>query len=163
MLTRILRQKGTLNGLITDMQTSPEEMISQLQSREMNTFVQDTSITRPYIVPGRGKRIAVIDFGMKHSILHELTERNCHVTVVPYDYKAEDVLRFKPDGILLSHGPGDPTILRQTIKTIKQLLGVPMLGIGLGHQLLAIACGAETKKINGCKYGNNFPVKELHT
>src|SRR5690625_2905416 len=98
---------------------------------------------------------------MKHSILHELTERDCHVTVVPYDYEAEEILRFKPDGILLSHGPGNPVMLTEIKHTIQTLLGTPILGIGLGHQLFALACGASTRKLPFGKYGTNYPVKDL--
>lgn len=162
MLTRQLRQKGTVKGIITDVELDSDEY-KQLQIDEESTFVEETSITRPYIVPGRGKRIVMIDFGMKHSILHELTSRNCHVTVVPYNYQTEDILRFKPDGILLSHGPGNPNLLTSTIETIKSLLGLPMLGIGFGHQLLALACGATINKRAVGQYGTNFPVKDVQS
>src|SRR5699024_8220039 len=129
---------------------------------ENTDLVSETSIVKPYIVPGRGKRIVIIDLGLKHSILRELTERDCHVTVVPYDYSAEAILRFRPDGILLSNGPGNPTFIPETVETVKQLLGrIPLFGIGLGHQLFALACGAETEKLHTGHHGTNYPVKQL--
>src|SRR5699024_5745526 len=89
------------------------------EEEEQKSLVEQTSIARPYIVPGRGKRITVVDLGMKHSILHELTERQCNVTVVPFNYSAEEILQFKPDGVLFSNGPGNPNDVQQTIETIK--------------------------------------------
>lgn len=163
MLTRLLREKGTMKGLIAGAEMDLDTALSHLKSNNQHSFVEDASITRPYIVPGRGKRIVIVDFGMKHSILHELTERNCHVTVVPYNYGAEEVMRFKPDGIVLSHGPGNPGNLAESVALIKSLFGVPMLGIGLGHQLFALACGAKTKRMKNGKYGSNYPVKDVKT
>lgn len=161
MLTRILREKGTVKGMITDLNTDREEIMYKLENDHEKDIVKKVSTTRPYIVPGRGKRIVVIDMGMKQQILHELTERDCHVTVVPYDYSKEDILQFKPDGIIISNGPGDPKAVTTTIDSIQSLLKMPILGIGLGHQIIALACGANTKKLDvGC-FGSNFPVKDL--
>ena len=162
MLTRILREKGTVKGMISDSNVDREEIMFQLTNEKEKDVVQNVSTTRPYIVPGRGKRIVVIDMGMKHQILHELTERDCHVTVVPYDYSKEEILQFKPDGIIISNGPGNPKAVTTTINTVKSLvLKTPILGIGLGHQIIALACGANTKRLPVGNFGNNFPVKDL--
>src|SRR5699024_2242369 len=102
--------------------------------------------------------------GMKHTILHELMKRQAHVTVVPYDYGVESILRFKPDGILLSNGPGNPADLKGTIETVKQLIKeVPLFGIGLGHQIFALASGATTSAMKVGNYGVNYPVKHIES
>lgn len=164
-LTRILREKGTMKGIITDVVEDTDAMIEDLKN--MHTLVspvEETSITRPYIVPGRGLRIVLIDMGMKYSLLRELTERNCHVTVVPHNYSTEEILNASPDGVLLSNGPGNPAVLTETIETIKDLLGkVPLFGVGLGHQLFAIASGAKTEKLKVGVFGTGYPVKDLTT
>lgn len=164
MLTRLLREKGTMRGMITDWTTEISPILDQITVEKEQCLVSNASIVRPYIVPGTAARIVVVDLGMKHSILHELTNRNCHVTVVPFNYTAEDILRFKPDGILLSNGPGNPEQVNETITMIQNVLGkIPLFGIGLGHQLFALACGAKTKKMHFGNYGTNFPVKDLAT
>lgn len=163
MLTRLLRKKGTMRGILTEADedyTFAEQLFANWEERHL---VKETSITKPYIVPGRGMRITIIDLGLKHSILHELTKRHCNVTVVPYHYTAEEILRFKPDGVLISNGPGNPEHVREVVTTIQNLLGkVPLFGIGLGHQLFAIACGATTEKMHVGNYGTNYAVKDLH-
>lgn len=162
MLTRLLRKKGTMRGILTaagETATYDSQLFNDWNERNL---VKETSITKPYIVPGRGMRITIVDLGLKHSILHELTERQCNVTVVPYDYSAEEILRFKPDGVLISNGPGNPEHVEGVIETIKQLLGkIPLFGIGLGHQLLALAAGASVYKLHVGNYGANYAVKDL--
>jgi len=162
-LTRMIREKGSLKGIITDVHRPLEEALKELAvEQEATLLVEETSISKPYIVPGQGTRIVVIDLGMKHSILHELMKRNCHVTVVPYDHSPENIFRFKPDGVLISNGPGNPANVTQTIKTVKTLLGdIPLFSIGLGHQIFAIACGAKTKKMKVGHYGPNYAVKDI--
>lgn len=159
MLTRHLRNKGTMRGKIMDV---TENDVTFTTEEEM--LAAKTSVSKPYIVPGSGLRIVVIDLGMKQSVLHELTNRACDVTVVPYNYKAEEIMRFKPDGVLLSNGPGNPALLTETVETISALLGkVPLFGIGLGHQLFALSCGAKTSRLHVGNYGTSFPVKDLQT
>ena len=162
MLARILREKGTMKGrIITE---GDDKALPPTGEDLSDLLVRETSITKPYIVPGKGKRVVVIDLGMKQSILHELMEREFHVTVVPYDYDVEAILANKPDGVLISNGPGNPTQLKQTLETIQSLLGkTPLFGIGLGHQLLGLASGAKIKKLHVGNYGANYPVKDLQT
>ena len=101
---------------------------------------------------------------MKHGILRELNKRNCDVIVVPYNASTKDILSLFPDGIVLSNGPGNPEDVEGAVATIKELLGkAPIFGIGLGHQLLALACGARTEKLKNGHYGGNHPVKDLTT
>lgn len=117
-----------------------------------------------YASPGRGLRVVLVDYGMKKGILRDLNYRGCDVIVVPFDTSSEEILRLNPDGIMLSNGPGNPASVTESVKTLKELLGkVPIFGICLGHQLLALACGATTTKLKFGHRGSNHPVRELAT
>ncbi|MDC3416456.1 glutamine-hydrolyzing carbamoyl-phosphate synthase small subunit [Aquibacillus salsiterrae] len=162
-LTKILRKHGTMRGIFTAIGQSTEEALAMIKKTPMITDqVKRVSTVKPYVVPGRGKRIVLVDFGMKHGILRELTKRNCHVTVVPYNYDAESILRLKPDGVMLTNGPGNPKDVPSAIKMISHVIQeVPVFGICLGHQLLALACGANTEKLKFGHRGSNHPVKDV--
>ncbi|SFJ93947.1 carbamoyl-phosphate synthase small subunit [Halobacillus dabanensis] len=164
-LTKIIRQHGTMKAMITTVDRPVTEAIKILEDTKLATDqVKQVSTVKPYVVPGRGQRIVLMDFGMKHGILREFTKRHCHVTVVPYDTTAEEILRLKPDGVMLSNGPGDPKSVPEAIDTIRQLFGtVPIFGICLGHQLIALASGADTSKMKFGHRGINQPVKDLRT
>ncbi|WP_077300347.1 carbamoyl phosphate synthase small subunit [Virgibacillus pantothenticus] len=164
-LTKIIRLQGTMKAAIADVAIPYEQIVRQLRKTKLpKDQVRKTSTLKPYVVPGRGKRIVVVDYGMKHGILRELTKRNCHITVVPYNYSAEDILRLKADGLLLTNGPGNPKDVPETIAMIQQVIGkLPIFGICLGHQLLALACGADTEKMVFGHRGSNHPVKDLLT
>ncbi|MEC5422762.1 carbamoyl phosphate synthase small subunit [Virgibacillus sp. C22-A2] len=162
-LTKIIRKHGTMKGMITSADESSESVIERMNSLPAKTDqVKQTSTIKPYVVPGRSKRVVLVDFGMKHGILRELTKRECHVTVVPYNYGADNIFRLKPDGIMLTNGPGDPKDVPEAIEMIQQVLGkIPVFGICLGHQLLALACGADTEKMKFGHRGSNHPVKDI--
>ncbi|MFD1171990.1 carbamoyl phosphate synthase small subunit [Oceanobacillus picturae] len=162
-LTKIIRKHGTMKAIIADQSEDVETLLEKLHRKKLPTDqVPKTSTIKPYVVPGRGRRIVLVDFGMKHGILRELTKRNCHITVVPYNYSAENILRLKPDGIMLTNGPGDPKDVPEAINMIAELIGkVPIFGICLGHQLLGLACGADTEKMKFGHRGSNHPVKDL--
>ncbi|GGB45334.1 glutamine-hydrolyzing carbamoyl-phosphate synthase small subunit [Virgibacillus dakarensis] len=162
-LTKIIRLYGTMKGCITSCDEPVEKVIERLkQTPKRTNQVHRTSTAKPYVVPGRGLRIVLVDFGMKHGILRELTKHDCHVTVVPYNYGASNILRLKPDGIMLTNGPGDPKDVPEAIEMLKEVLGrIPLFGICLGHQLLALACGANTEKMKFGHRGANHPVKDL--
>ncbi|MGX4669162.1 glutamine-hydrolyzing carbamoyl-phosphate synthase small subunit [Cerasibacillus sp. JNUCC 74] len=164
-LTKIIRNYGTMKAKITDLSEDTEKIVKQLQVTEFPIDqVKKTSTLKPYVVPGRGKRVVVVDCGMKHGILRELTKRNCHITVVPYNYNANQILRLKADGLLLTNGPGNPKHVPETIEMVKQVLGkIPIFGICLGHQLLGLACGADTEKLKFGHRGSNHPVKDIKT
>ncbi|WP_077617758.1 carbamoyl phosphate synthase small subunit [Bacillus sinesaloumensis] len=164
-LTRIIRQYGTLKGAICGMNVEVDEVVKQLNKMILPTDqVKQVSTKSAYPSPGRGHRIVLVDFGMKHSILHELNKRGCDVIVVPYNVTAAEVLRLSPDGVLLSNGPGDPKDVPEAIEMIKGVLGkVPLFGVCLGHQLFALANGAETEKMKFGHRGSNHPVKDVKT
>ncbi|MGG1678780.1 carbamoyl phosphate synthase small subunit [Neobacillus sp. NRS-1170] len=164
-LARIIRKTGTLKGAICSIENDADEVLRKLrQTRLPIDQVRRVSTKNAYPSPGRGKRIVLVDFGMKHGILRELNKRGCDVVVVPYHTTAEEILQLRPDGIMLSNGPGDPKDVPEGIHMIKEVLGkVPLFGICLGHQLFALACGADTVKMKFGHRGSNHPVKELST
>ncbi|WP_314584421.1 carbamoyl phosphate synthase small subunit [Paenibacillus terrigena] len=163
MLTRILRNHGTMKGILTTGNMPVEELKEMLGVSEMmRDQVARTSTKGSFSSPGDGERIVLIDYGAKSGILRELTKRGCDVVVVPHDTTAEEIRRLKPDGIQLSNGPGDPKDVPHAVATLKELLGeYPIFGICLGHQLFALACGADTTRLKFGHRGGNHPVKEL--
>ncbi|MFD2656289.1 carbamoyl phosphate synthase small subunit [Gracilibacillus thailandensis] len=164
-LTKILRKHGTMRGILTEAGAEDKEALEKLkQANLLTNQVEQVSTVKPYVSPGRGYRIVLVDFGMKHGILRELTKRNCHVTVVPYNYSADNILRLKPDGIMLTNGPGNPKNVPEAIEMIKNVIPtVPTFGICLGHQLLSLACGADTEKLKFGHRGSNHPVYDFET
>lgn len=165
MLTRKLRHHGTMKGLLTTANDSIEVLQERLGVAELrNDQVSLVSTHHLYRVPGTHERIVVIDFGSKSGIVRDLAHRGCDIVVVPYNTTAEQIRRLKPDGIVLSNGPGNPKNVPDAIKVVAELLGeVPIFGICLGHQLFALACGADTTKLKFGHRGGNHPVKELET
>ncbi|AIF66307.1 carbamoyl-phosphate synthase small subunit [Terribacillus saccharophilus] len=163
-LTKIIRKQGAMKARLTEAVETLEKHATWESITLSNDQVQRMSTAKPYVVPGRGKRIVVMDFGMKHGILRELAARDCHITVVPWHYTAEQILHLNPDGIMLTNGPGDPKDVEPAIQTIRELIGqVPIFGICLGHQLIALAAGANTEKLKFGHRGSNHPVKDLET
>ncbi|MFD2925453.1 carbamoyl phosphate synthase small subunit [Halobacillus naozhouensis] len=164
-LTKIIRKHGTMKAMITSTDRPVEQLVDFMRNTPLATDqVKQVSTVKPYVVPGRGYRIVLIDYGMKHGILREFTKRSCHVTVVPYNTSAEEIERLRPDGIMLSNGPGDPKDVPEAIQTVRKLMGhVPIFGICLGHQLIALASGADTVKMKFGHRGGNQPVKDLRT
>ncbi|MBD2846265.1 glutamine-hydrolyzing carbamoyl-phosphate synthase small subunit [Paenibacillus sp. IB182496] len=163
MLTRKLRHHGTMKGILTTGGESTEELLAHMGTKPlMRDQVQRTSTPHVFSSPGEGERIVLIDYGAKSGILRELTKRGCDVVVVPHDTTAEQIRRLNPDGIQLSNGPGDPKDAPESVATLRELIGeYPIFGICLGHQLFALACGADTTKLKFGHRGGNHPVKEL--
>ncbi|MDN4070209.1 glutamine-hydrolyzing carbamoyl-phosphate synthase small subunit [Paenibacillus sp. FSL R5-0407] len=167
MLTRIIRQHGTMKGILTTSSKSVaelQEMIASTSIEELRNQVARTSTPNVYSSPGSKERIVLVDYGAKSGILRELNKRDCDVVIVPHDTTAEEIRRLHPDGIQLSNGPGDPKDVSYAVNTISELLGeYPIFGICLGHQLLSLACGADTEKLKFGHRGGNHPVKDLET
>lgn len=134
-LTRKIRQVGTMKASIVDAGDSFEHAYDQLKATVLATNqVQQVSTSKPYPSPGTGKNVAVIDFGLKHSILRELSKRNCNLTVLPYNTDAKTILSLAPDGVMLTNGPGDPKDVPEAIEMIREIQGkIPIFGICLGQ------------------------------
>ncbi|MCI8299509.1 MAG: carbamoyl phosphate synthase small subunit [Lachnospiraceae bacterium] len=165
-LTKILREKGTMNGMITVNENYRlKEILPRLKKYTAKNVVEQVTISSPYQLKGRGKRVALMDFGAKRNIAKSLHDRGCQVTVYPAHTKAEEILQQNPDGIMLSNGPGDPKECGDIIEEIKKLYqsDVPIFAICLGHQLMALANGADSYKMKYGHRGGNHPVKDLET
>lgn len=167
MLTRMIRHHGTMKGILTTSSKPVEELMEMMNDTtiaELRNQVPMTSTRHVYSSPGSKERIVLIDYGAKSGILRELNKRDCDVVIVPHDTTADEIRRLNPDGIQLSNGPGDPKDVPHAVKTIAELLGeYPMFGICLGHQLFALAAGADTEKLKFGHRGGNHPVKELES
>ena len=165
-LTKILREKGTMNGMITTTEYADLTLpIRRMKEYQVTGVVLKTTTKEKYVLDGPGKLVALMDYGAKRNIARSLNERGCQVTVYPADTPAEAVLADKPDGIMLSNGPGDPQENIQIIEEVKKLYqsDVPIFAICLGHQLMALANGMRTYKLKYGHRGGNHPVKDLET
>ena len=170
-LTRILRDEGAMNGIISsdilELQLLKEKL-GQIPSMEGQDLVKQVTCSSTWNWPmesdSKAYRVVALDFGIKYNILRQLTEHNCEVTVVPADTSIDDIFALNPDGIFLSNGPGDPEPVDYAIETVKKLAGkLPIFGICLGHQILSLALGAKTYKLKFGHRGGNHPVKNLLT
>ena len=165
-LTKILREKGTMNGMITtDEQYSLEKIIPRLKEYTTGKVVERVTCSEKTVRKGTGPRVALMDFGAKENIARSLIKRGCQVTVYPAWTSAQEILDDQPDGIMLSNGPGDPKECASIIKEVRKLYEsqVPIFAICLGHQLMALAVGADTHKMKYGHRGGNHPVKDLQT
>lgn len=203
-LTKLLREKGTMNGMITtDRAFRLEEILPKLKAYTTGKVVEKVSCKEKYVIKpaldisengplsgsarfdreayergereprptlvkalnGAGLKVALLDLGAKANIAHSLAERGCEVTVYPCLTSAEEIIASQPDGIMLSNGPGDPKECTQIIREIKKLYdtAIPIFAICLGHQLMALATGADTYKMKYGHRGGNHPVKDLMT
>lgn len=173
MITKKLRVSGVMRGLLQVFEENEKPDIEQLLEEvkkapdpNMRNLVSEVSTKKPVCYNLNGKRtVAVIDCGVKHSILTSLIERGLKVVRVPYNSPAEEIMEYKPDGVVVSNGPGDPKKCVETIECVKELItmNLPIMGICLGNQIIALAFGANTYKM---KYGHrsqNQPALELGT
>lgn len=175
-LTKILREKGTMNGMITTKEpVDMDTILSKIKEYSVRGVVN--RVTTKEIVcykPGDlntdsnipvTKKVAILDVGTKFNIARCLLKRGCEVTIFPAGTKAENILAMNPDGIMLTNGPGDPKECTSVIEELKKLYqsDVPIFAICLGHQLMALACGCDTEKMKYGHRGANHPVKDLET
>lgn len=165
-ITKILREDGCMGGMVT---TNPDynldEILPKLKAYRVTNAVKTVTRKEKTHVAGDGPKVALLDLGTKKNIIRSLSKRGCDVTVYPAFTSAEEILGDQPDGIMLSNGPGDPKECTEIIKEIKKLYDsdVPIFAICLGHQLMALATGADTKKMKYGHRGGNHPVKDLET
>jgi len=165
-LTKVLRSQGTMNGMITTNESFVlEEVLKKVKAFKARKVVERVTCDQKSTIPGDGFKVALLDLGAKRNISKELLKRGCEVTIYPALTSAKEILSQKPDGIMLSNGPGDPKECQTIIEEIKVLFesDVPIFGICLGHQLLALANGADTRKMKWGHRGVNHPVKDLST
>lgn len=175
-LTKILREKGTMNGMITTKEpVDMDTILSKIKEYSVRGVVN--RVTTKEIVcykPGDlntdsnipvTKKVAILDVGTKFNIARCLLKRGCEVTIFPAGTKAENILAMNPDGIMLTNGPGDPKECTGVIEELKKIYasGIPVFAICLGHQLMALANGCDTEKMKYGHRGANHPVKDLET
>ncbi|MDD3345500.1 MAG: glutamine-hydrolyzing carbamoyl-phosphate synthase small subunit [Candidatus Omnitrophica bacterium] len=171
-LTLHIREKGAMKAVLSTLDSDRASLLNKARGccgLVGVDLVKDVSVEEKYKYPfgksGRAKyRVAVLDCGVKYNILRELASLGCEVTVFPADSTCGQILELKPDGVLLSNGPGDPAALEYVINTVSELVGkVPLFGICLGHQIIGLALGGNTYKLKFGHHGANHPVKELKT
>ena len=165
MLTKSIRDYGSRRAIITDESTTVEEGIKKIEATPVpHDAVSRVSCKKRWYkrTPDPSFNVVVVDCGAKLGIIKSLNALNCNVTVVPYDTSPGEILFMKPDGVLLSNGPGDPQDVKVVIDMVKKLRGkLPIFGICLGHQILSLAYGASTYKLKFGHRGGNHPVMDL--
>lgn len=164
-ITRMIRREGSMRALLTDAATDTQQGLSQLANTPVvRDQVARVSCKKLWYSRTTNYRynVVMVDCGVKHNIIRKLNSKGCNVTVVPYNTSAQAVLALRPDGVMVSNGPGDPQDVQPVIDLIRDLQGrVPVFGICLGHQLIALANGGDTFKMKFGHRGGNHPVKNL--
>lgn len=161
-LTKVLRNHGTMKGIISLESKSIDAVKDRVEAFSNKDAVSIVSTKKKFEIDGPGKHVAIMDFGIKENIIRNFKKRGCKITVFPMSSTAEEVLAVNPDLVFLSNGPGDPEDLTDVIENVKKIVGVkPIVGICLGHQLLALTLGGQTSKLKFGHRGCNHPVKDL--
>lgn len=163
-ITRILRKQGVMNGMITCAEYfNVQECLEKIRAYRVAGTVERVTIPEVEHYPGDGYKIAMYDFGQKTNMIKRLNDRGCDITLFPAHTPAEVILEGSYDAVMLSNGPGDPADCKDIIKEIRKLYDsdLPMFAICLGHQLLALATGAKSRKMRFGHRGGNHPVKDL--
>ncbi|MCR5249029.1 MAG: glutamine-hydrolyzing carbamoyl-phosphate synthase small subunit [Lachnospiraceae bacterium] len=166
-LVRSIRDLGARRGILTAADVPAEEGMRRIAETPVpRDAVKRVSCSRKWYSRTSNPKYSVVavDCGMKSNIVHMLNRSKCNVTIVPYDTDSEEILSLKPDGVFISNGPGDPTDVPEVIESLKALRGkIPLFGICLGHQLLALSYGAKTYKLKFGHRGGNHPVRDLQS
>jgi len=165
--TRSITKKIRSNGALKCVISTEELSISMLEDYLKNgqyteDYMEEVSTKRIINIKNEGPKIAVMDFGAKNNIINNLKHRNCDITIFPYNTSYEEIMDIKPDGVLLSNGPGDPKAVECAIKTVKKIITkTPTFGICLGHQILALAVGGDTYKMKFGHRGGNHGIYDI--
>lgn len=159
-ITRIVRERGVMNAMIADKPVLSPEQKQALHDYIIKDAVQSVTCDAETVTEGSGKRVVLWDFGAKRRLLREFRNRDCTVITAPANTDAERIFKIDPDGVLLSNGPGDPAENTDIIREVKKVCdrGIPIMGVCLGHQLLALAMGGKTLKLKYGHRGANQPV-----
>lgn len=164
-LTRVIRNEGTLGGIITDNIDEQKWLVKKAKSaaRNMKGDLVQYVTRRNFMKFGSGKkRVVLLDLGTKKGVIESFTRRNMEVYAVPAQTDAAEILKLEPDGVFISDGPGGPETISYVINTCRKLIGKkPLMGIGLGHQMIGLALGARVYKLDYGHRGTNHPVKDL--
>ena len=166
-LTRILRDHGTMRGIITTRvgELTPSQITQKINGLNNHNVIRECTCKEKYEISGSGTHIAFIDMGAKKGMLRDFKKRNCRLTVFPAFSSAEEILSVNPDGIFLSNGPGDPKDVPEIIETVKKLIatGIPVTGVCMGNQIICLALGGDTTKMKFGHHGGNHPVRDEKT
>ena len=165
-LTRCLRDSGTMRGIITTRDDlTPSQIKQKFDTFSNKNAVKEVTIKEKYTINGNGTHLAVLDCGIKKGIIKELEKRGCKLSVFPAFATFDEIMEVNPDAVFLGNGPGDPKDIPTVVEVVKKLIdtNIPVLGICLGHQLLSLALGCNTKRLKFGHHGGNHPVKDLKT
>ena len=167
MLTRVIRDHGAMKALICNIDKPLDECLAVINNYEeeknLVSLVSSKKI-RYSRTPNPIYNVAVIDLGTKMNLIKRLNQAGCNVIIFPYNTTKEEILKYKPNGIFISSGPGNAVYLENVIELVKNLIGtLPILGVGLGHHVVALAYGAKINKMKCGHHGCNYPVKNLKT
>ena len=167
MITRIIRNEGTQKAAIVPFEMSHEEAMELIRTTELrHNLLERISCKKRWFsrTPNHKWDVVAVDCGIKYSFIRQLNAKGCNVTIVPYNSTAEEIIAFNPDGVFISNGPGNPADAAVICQTIKDLRGkLPIFGVDLGHQLIAISYGAKNEKMKVGHRGANHPVKCLES
>ncbi len=165
MITRIIRDEGTQRAAIVDYDMPHDEAMALIRNAEpKHDLLERVSCKKRWFsrTPNHKWDVVAVDCGIKYSFIRQLNAKGCNVTIVPYNSTAEDIMAFNPDGIFISNGPGTPADATAVCEAVKELRGkLPIFGVGLGHQIIAMSYGAAITKMKFGHRGSNHPVKYL--
>lgn len=165
-LTKILRDSGTMKGILTARveNLTPAQIKQKFDAYTNKNLIRESTIPEKYEIPGSGCHIAFVDLGTKRGILRDFKKRDCKLTVFPAFSTAEEILAVNPDAVFISNGPGDPKNVPEIVEMAKEIIGKkPLIGICMGHQIISLALGGDTRKMKFGHHGGNHPVRDERT
>lgn len=165
MLAKKIKKSGELKATFSDTIENLEDVVNELKISLLDeNFIEKISVNKPFRISNNGDKILVIDNGCVEEILRELNCRDKDISVVPYNFSSEDILKVHSKGVIISDGPGNPELMTKQVENIKKLIGnIPLFGIGLGHQLISQALDIKVRRLKYSKRGGNYPVKNILT